>query len=58
MRYGIIRRCIVASLYYGVGLFLAYLAVIATFLQAILKGRKGITGLFKRGKHDKEPESK
>ena len=55
---GTIRRYIVASIYYGIGLVLAYFATFAILLQALLKGRKGIVGLYKRGKHDKEPESK
>ena len=54
----VIRRYIVGSIYYGIGLALAYLAIFGVLLQAIMKGRKGIVGLFKRGKHDIEPESK
>ena len=51
-------RYVGGLLYAGIGLFLTSLVLFATIVRAVFKGRKGIVGLFRRGKHDIEPESK
>ena len=55
---GVVSRYFSGMILYGVGLLLSGLVVPVVLLRALFGGPKGIIGLFKRGKHDVEPESK